>query len=422
MKLDYKKTFLIGFGFFATSIAWSIYNSYVPLLLEPKLAGVAYGTTLLGFIMAIDNVFGVIFQPLFGFLSDRTKSRYGRRLPYIFIGIPLCAITFALVPTMAYSLGSLMATVIIFNFIMSTWRAPVVALMPDLTPAPLRSKANGVINMMGGVGSLIAFLIGGYVYKAAGYNGPFLLSSIVMVLALFVLFFFVKEPVAETLGANDTQKKEKEKIKLAKGETISLILILFAIFFWFAGYNAVETYFTLFATNSMGMEPGDATITLAFFSITFLAAAIPAGILGGKIGRKRTILIGLAGVTALFIVMFFVKNLMALRILLLLGGVFWAGVNINSLPMVVEMAGLSRIGTFTGFYYFFSFSAAIASPPLYGLIHDSLKSNSNYSMIFIYAAIAFAIAIGCIAFVKHGESVVPEQKLTTEEVMGMQED
>lgn len=416
MKLDYKKTMLIGFGFFATSLAWSIYNSYVPLLLEPYTKGLAFGSTLLGFIMTIDNIFGVIFQPVFGFLSDRTRSRYGRRLPYVFIGIPLCALIFALVPTMSFSLAALMTVLIIFNFIMSVWRAPVVALMPDLTPAPLRSKANGVINFMGGIGSVIAFAVGGLIFKAAGYNGPFILSSVVMVLAMLVMFFFVKEPAAETISAEE--KEKKPKVKLAKGERLSLILILLAIFFWFTGFNAIETFFTLFATNSLKMAPGDATMMLTFFSLTFLAAAIPAGMLGGKIGRKKTILLGLAGITALFIPMFFINSVTVIRVLLLLGGIFWACVNINSLPMVVELAGDTQIGTFTGYYYFFSFSAAIVSPPLFGLINDYMK---NYSLIFIYAAVAFVIAIGCISLVKHGESA-PVQKLSTEEVIAMQQD
>lgn len=419
MKLDYKKTFLIGFGFFATSIAWSIYNSYVPLLLNKFITS----TTLVGFIMTIDNIFGLVFQPTFGALSDRTKTRYGRRMPYIFIGIPLCAILFSIIPAMSFQLLPLMLTIIVFNFIMSTWRSPVVALMPDITPPPLRSKANGVINLMGGIGSLIAFAVGGIIYKSTGYSGPFILSSIVMVLAVAVLFFFVKEPAAQAIS--DDKKDKEEKIKLSKGEKKSLFLILFAIFFWFTGYNAIEAFFTLYATNTVlapggggaFIDGGAATILLAFFSVSFIAAALPAGILGGKIGRKRTILIGLIGITAIFIPMYFIKDLWILRIMLLLGGVVWAFVNINSLPMVVEMAGSSRIGTFTGYYYFFSFGAAIISPTLFGLIRDWTQ---NYSLIFIYAAVAFVAAIACISFVKHGESV--PQKLSTEEVMGMQED
>jgi len=149
MKLNYKQTFIIGFGFFASSLAWSMYNVYVPILLENYITS----TLLIGLIMTIDNAFGVVFQPFFGALSDKTNTRHGRRMPYILIGIPICAVAFSLIP-FTWSLASLMAVVIIFNFVMSTWRAPVVALMPDITPPSLRSKANGVINLMGGLGSL----------------------------------------------------------------------------------------------------------------------------------------------------------------------------------------------------------------------------------------------------------------------------
>jgi maltose/moltooligosaccharide transporter len=423
MKLDYKKTFLIGFGFFATSIAWSIYNSYVPLLLSKFITT----STLVGFIMTIDNIFGIIFQPLFGVLSDKTHTPIGRRMPYILIGIPICALLFALVPTMSFNILPLMITIIVFNMVMSTWRSPVVALMPDITPAPLRSKANGVINLMGGLGSLIAFAIGGMIFRSAGYNGPFILSGVVMIAATVVLALFVREPVLALNPEPETkvkEKKEKEKLNLSKGEKKSLILILLAIFFWFTGYNAIETFFTLYATNTVlspgttkFIDAGTATMLMAFFSVSFIAAALPAGILGGKIGRKKTILLGLLGITALFLPMYFIKDLWTLRIMLLFGGIFWAFVNINSLPMVVEMAGNSRNGTFTGYYYFFSFGAAIISPTLFGLIRDLTH---NYSLIFIYATVSFIIAMACIIFVKHGESV--PQKLTTEEVMAMQED
>lgn len=425
MKLNYKQTFLIGFGFFATSIAWSIYNSYVPLLLDKFIAS----TTLVGFIMSIDNIFGVVFQPAFGVLSDRTRTRFGRRLPYIFVGIPLCALLFSLVPGMSGQLWTLMATIILFNFIMSTWRAPVVALMPDLTPSSLRSKANGIINLMGGVGSLIAFVVGGYLANKAGEHVPFYLTSVVMVAAVVVLMLFVREPAQETLNAMPQQaekdsSKEKEHFHLGKGERTSLGLMLAAIFFWFAGYNAIETFYTLYATNTLYTSPGalissgSATMMLAFFSVSFIAVALPAGILGGKIGRRRTILLGLLGVTALFVPMFFIRDLLLLRIFMLAGGAFWAFVNINSLPMVVEMAGRERIGTFTGYYYVASFSASIVSPILFGFIHDLTH---NYALIFLYAAVAFVLAIGCIAFVRHGESA-PQDKVDALDAVAMSDD
>ncbi len=428
MRLDYRKTFLIGFGFFASSIAWSLYNSFVPVMLEQRFL---LASTLIGVIMTIDNFFGVIFQPIVGMLSDRTHTRIGRRMPWILIGIPLCAIAFIFIPR-ASTLVAMMSVIIGFNFIMSLWRSPVVALMPDVTPAPLRSKANGVINLMGGVGSIVAFAVGGVLADLnENLYAPFVMGSTVMLFALVMLLLFVREPDsrrghepkeapeaalqaadagAAVVGeAGDVQPEPAGKgLKAIKnwkpGEKRSLVLLLCAIFFWFCGYNAVETFFTLYATNTLGVTAGKATGLLTVYSLAFVAFALPSGILAGKLGRRTVILTGLIGITVAFIPMLFVQNLLVLRILLLLGGIFWACININSLPMVVEMATKERIGTFTGYYYFFSFSAAIVSPILFGFIRDLTQ---NYSTLFVYAIAAFVCAFCCVLFVRHGEAVHP---------------
>jgi len=402
-KLNVKTTLLLSFGFFASSIAWSVYNSFVPQL----LAGFITSTAVIGLIMTIDNVFGVIFQPLFGKLSDNTRTRFGRRLPYIFIGLPICAAAFVLIPYMG-SLVSLMIVLIVFTFVMSAWRSPVVALMPDLTPGPLRSQANGIVNFMGGVGSLFAFLLGGILFNywlsktGNGFPLPFMMSSVMMVLALFVLAFFVREPKhAYKQKTEESQEKTKtEKVKLNKDEKKSLILILLGIFFWFTGYNAVETFFTLYATNTLSMTPGDASMTLSIFSLTFLAFAVPAGFIGAAIGRRKAILIGLTGLTALFLPLIFVADVWVTRGILFLGGFSWAMVNINSLPMVVRLSGESKIGTFIGYYYLFSFASQIFSPVLFGFIRDITGS---YKVLFLYSCIAFAAAIVSLFFVRHGE-------------------
>ena len=397
-KLNVKITLLLSFGFFASSIAWSVYNAYVPKILEGFIAS----TTLIGVVMTFDNVFGVIFQPLFGKLSDKTRTRFGRRMPYIFIGLPICVVAFTLIPYMS-SLWSLMAVLILFTFVMSAWRSPVVALMPDLTPGPLRSQANGIVNFMGGVGSLFAFLVGGILFNiwlqktGNGFPLPFMMSAAMMLLALAVLALFVREPKE---AYEPEQQIEKSTVKLTKDEKKSLILILFGIFFWFTGYNAIETFFTLYATNTLGMTTGTASMTLAIFSLTFLGFAVPAGFIGAKIGRRRAILIGLTGLTILFIPLIFVANVWVTRIVLFLGGFSWAMVNINSLPMVVRLSGESKIGTYIGYYYFFSFSSQIVSPVLFGFIRDLV---GHYRVLFLYACIAFALAIASLFFVRHGE-------------------
>ncbi|MDR1804292.1 MAG: MFS transporter [Treponema sp.] len=410
-KLDVKTTVLLSFGFFASSIAWALYNAYVPQILEGFIAS----TTLIGLIMTIDNVFGVVFQPLFGSLSDKTRTRFGRRMPYIFIGLPICAVAFTLIPRMG-SVPSLMAVIIIFTFVMSAWRSPVVALMPDIIPGPLRSQANGIVNLFGGLGSLIAFLVGGILFRVGGFPLPFLMSAVVMLLALVVLALFVREPkeayapvpsagraeagVVSEIRDEPTGEKSKTDVKLTKEEKKSLLLILFGVFFWFTGYNAVETFFTLYATNTLGMDPGGASMTLAIFSLTFLAFAVPAGFIGAKTGRRKAILAGLAGLVILFFPMIFLANVWVTRVCLFLGGFFWALVNINSLPMVVRLSGEGKVGAFVGYYYFFSFTSQIVSPILFGFIRDMV---GHYRVLFLYACIAFILAAISLFFVRHGE-------------------
>lgn len=394
MKLDYKKTFVLGLGFFSASIIWPIYNNYVPIMLESYVqSGV-----LIGAIMTIDNLFAVIFQPLFGALSDKTNTRYGRRMPYLLVGVPLAAIFCALIPS-ATSLMALMSFIIIMNFGMSIYRAPTVALMPDVTPSPLRSKANGVINFMGGLAAVMAYGLGGLLYKR-DQAYPFYMASVVMVLALIVLYMFIQEP-----EQTEVEKAEEEGQR-AKAKDVaqnrSLILLLFAIFFWFTGFNVVETFFSLYGQHILGIDPSDSSLILTTFSLTFLVFAIPAGLIGSKIGRKKTILIGIVGILFVFIPLIFTENILLITILLIVGGVFWACININSYPMVVEMAGKGKTGAYTGYYYFFSSSAAIISPILFGWVKDIVGS---YEPLFIYSCICFIAALMCMLFVRHGDAV-----------------
>lgn len=401
MKLDYKKTFILGLGFFSASIVWPIYNNYVPIMLEEYIESAA----LIGAIMTIDNLFAVIFQPLFGSLSDKTNTRFGRRMPYLLIGVPLAAIFCFLIPSAA-SLASLMTFVIMMNFSMSIYRAPTVALMPDVTPSPLRSKANGIINFMGGLAAVIAYGVGGFLYKS-NHAYPFYMASVVMVVALILLYSFIKEPKA-------VQLEEEEKVHQKDvSKNRSLIFMLFAIFFWFTGFNAVETFFSLYGQYILNIDAGDASILLTSFSLAFLAFAIPAGFIASKLGRKKTILLGIIGALVVFIPLIFIRNPLMICILLVIGGIFWACININSYPMVVEMAPKGGTGTYTGYYYFFSSCAAIVSPILFGWIKDMVGS---YEPLFLYACVAFVLAFICMLCVHHGDiskEEMEEEKIKT---------
>lgn len=438
-RLNYKQTFLIGFGFLASSLAWAIYNSQVPLILSERFL---LSNTLIGTIMTIDNFFGVIFQPLIGAWSDNTRTRIGRRMPWIAIGLPICAILFSLVP-LQQTLFAFMTVIILFNLIMALWRSPVISLMPDVTPAPLRSEANGIINMMGGVGSIVAFFFGGMLSELRDDKFfAFFMATVIMLMALLVLLKFIREPDAIRFKEEqqipirdntasrwaqaarlsidrhripDTDPIDEEKQRsftafnaLSGPEKRSLVSILVSIFAWFLGYNAIETFFTLYATSTYGITGGQATMMLAGFSLTFLLFAIPAGLIAQKFGRKRTIVTGLIGIIGLFLPILAQPSQWLLQALLILGGACWAMININSLPMVLEFASEKNIGAFTGYYYLFSLTAAIVSPIFFGAIQDIFDSNG---LLFLFAIICFSIAFFFMQFVKHGDS----QPVTSED-------
>lgn len=297
-----------------------------------------------------------------------------------------------------------MGVAIIFTFVMSIWRTPAVSLMPDLTPGHLQSQGNGVVNLMGGIGAVIAFAGGGFLFELGGFPLPFLVSALFLLGAMAILAIFVREP--KTYTVTEKPEEKKEKIKLEPKEKRSLIMLLLAIFFWFAGYNAVETFFSLYATHTLHVTPGQAAMMISLFALALVVFAIPSGMIGAKFGRRNTILVGLLGVTGMFIPLIFVTDANIVRALLIMGGMFWACVNINSLPMITRIAGPMRVGTFIGYYYLFSFSAQIITTPIYGIIHDIV---GTYSSLFVYAAVTFVIAFICLFFVKHGEESSPEK-------------
>ena len=364
LRLNYKQTFLIGFGFLASSLAWSIYNSQVPLILSERFL---LSNTLIGTIMTIDNFFGVIFQPLIGAWSDNTRTRIGRRMPWIAIGLPLCAIIFSLVP-LQQTLFAFMAVIILFNLIMALWRSPVISLMPDVTPAPLRSEANGIINMMGGVGSITAFLVGGMLSEIGDNKFfAFFMATIIMVIAFIVLINYVREPDA-------LRYREEHNIPI-KDTTANR---------W--GQQSrldIERYRT--------HEDLDEVVDEKQQSFTAFKA-LPKT-------EKRSLI----GIIVIFLPILATPSQWLVQVLLILGGICWACININSLPMILEFASEKTIGAFTGYYYLFSFTAAIVSPIVYGAIQDFFQDNG---LLFLFSVVCFAIALGSMTIVKHGDSKV----------------
>lgn len=594
-KLNYKLTILTGFGFMASSIAWAIYDPYVTKILNrllsasdfvtelsaklndamPWLASLAraqgedvgFGSSItlvplfIGIIMTFDNIFGVIFQPTFGKLSDRCHSKLGKRRPFIVTGAPISAVLFALIPIVALKTNSIAATmvvIILFVFVMSLWRAPVVALMPDLTPPELRSEGNAVINLTGSVGSLIGMvagtlasviyvaLFGQYTDESQTFPIVFIIGSVVMIIGSLVLLFFVKEEDTSIKikgennqlmdakerrraekAAKKAEKEAKKAIKLSKAERKSLIFMLVSLFFLFCASNAITTFFSLFASEILHLQTAKATILMAIFGVCAGISAIPAGKLGTKWGRKKTIMTGLCIFLSVFVVFFgvftvtlasdglttgkyvsankvyaniesamndintenkkaageagseeftvldldgYVEYLKApsqdspyaavddalkestgggyshesliatsrdvlekdvadgdyaaamtnimqavdsvVRILgilifpvLILGGAANMFITVNTLPLVLEIGGLEKVGTFTGYYYTATFSAQIASPIVYGFV---AMVSGTYMSLFYYCPVAFLLCMLCILFVKHGEAIPQE--------------
>ena len=393
-KLNYKKTFILGFGFFAISITWSVYNAFMPLLLGNYLKSAA----LIGFIMTIDNYLALFIQPTVGFYSDKINTRFGRRMPFIMIGMPLAALFMFIIPNTS-TLFSLIFALLFMNLSMSIYRSPVIALMPDITSKPNRSKSNSIINFMGGIGSLIAYFIGGKLYEMnEGY--PFLLSATLIVFSFVVLFTRIKEH-RDVLHYEEAEEKRNmfQGLSIAFKDKNTRYLLL-AICSWFIGFNGVETFFTKYGQSYLNIRPSEATLTLSFISLSFLVFAIPAGLIGTKIGKKNTIRIGVLGAIAFMTALFFVKPgtdnmLLIMRVLFLGIGFSWASININSYPLVADMSPLGLLGTYTGVYYLFSSIANIISPPLLGFLIDLI----GYQIVFAYGAFFFGIAFIFISLV-----------------------
>lgn len=412
MRLNYGKTFLLGFGFFSTSLIWATYNAFVPLFLANKFN---LDVRWIGFFMTLDNIAALFIQPPVGAWSDRLRTPIGRRMPFILVGAPIAAAAFGLIPLISF-LPLFSACTISMLLSMALWRTPVVALMPDITPSPFRSQANGIINFMGGIGSIIATL-GGAVLFRMNQAYPFWLASILSIAAVVLVFLFIKEPKVYESNSAERPNLWKAVGSVFEDSDKSALRILCAIFFWFVAYNAIEAFFTLYAQNHLGLEGSVGAQLLGHLSVIFVLFALPAGYIGARVGRRKTIMTGLVLMASLMLAMFLVPKEMliipitrvfglgqvySISFILMLAGASWALINVNSLPMVVDMTDDLRIGTFTGLYYLFSTLAAIAGPNINGWI-IALTGN-NFSLTMVVGPIFMALALLMMAGVKRGEA------------------
>lgn len=433
LKLNYKNTLIIGLAFLGILMLWQVYNTYCPIILDYLLKSHFDPNKdyyyITGVIMALDNLVALIIMPIFGNLSDKTKTKYGKRMPYILIGSFVSALIFPFI-ALTFIINSLAGVIIamcLILVVMQSYRSPAVALMPDLTPKPLRSSANGVINLVGYFGAIIAALLG-MIFKVKESTTmeeaanivyiPFIITSIVMFVITLVLAFKINEnklleemkPELE-LGEelSETIEKVEEDKPLSKEDKKNMWILIASIFLWFMAFNSVETFNSLFCTkilNSSGVH-GTFTIVLTMSSVATFALLSP---LSKKIGRKYTVSIGLGCLVLGFLIMSVFaytldtskdNSFVIIYLATVILGVGWALVNINSYPMMVEMASGKNIGKFTGYYYGASMLAQSITPILVGLI----MSNSNVGLkaLYVYACVFMVMALVTFIFIKENK-------------------
>ena len=434
MKLNNKRTVLVGLAFLSISAFWQMYDGLVPKILTETFH---MDESLSGIIMAMDNILALFLLPLFGGLSDKVNTKIGRRTPFILMGTALAVVLMNVLPVLDNSYAAKAAPFKFASFVivlglllisMGTYRSPAVALMPDVTPKPLRSKGNAIINLMGAVGGIIYLALAAVMYpnsKVEGlahvnYQPLFVAVSVIMLAAIIVLFITIREP--KLAAENRALEAEHPEWNLAEddgsGSEVlpapvkkSLGFLLASIALWFAGYNGVTTWFTVYIGKVMGEGIGGASTCLLVGTAGAIISYIPIGQIASRIGRRKTIRFGVILLACCFVAGFILTTTFdtlnfLMYIVFVLVGLAWAAINVNSLPMVVEMCKGSDAGKFTGYYYTASMTAQVITPVLAG----TLLKHLGYHILFPYAAIFVGLSFVTMTFVKHGDAKVAAKK------------
>ena len=430
MKLNNKRTILVGLAFLTICAFWQMYDSIVPLILTNTFH---MNETFSGAIMAADNVLALFLLPIFGGISDKTNTKIGKRMPFILFGTGCAVVLVNLLPLLDNSYAAAASPFKMVSFVvvlgllliaMGTYRSPAVALMPDVTPKPLRSKANAIINLMGAVGGIIYLGVAAVMYPNAkvqglahvNYQPLFMVVSAIMFVGVGVLFLTVREPkLAAENRALEAEHPEWDLARddgsgnevLPKEVKRSLGFLLASIALWFIGYNGVTTWFTTYVSAVMGQGLGGASTCLLIATGGAILSYIPVGAVASRVGRKKTILFGCVLLATCFLLGFVLTTTfssinLVMFVVFALVGLAWASINVNSLPMVVEMCKGSDIGKFTGYYYTASMAAQIVTPVVAG----TLMRTISYRVLFPYAATFVALSFVTMLFVRHGDAKV----------------
>jgi MFS family permease len=405
MKLNYKRTFLIGLAFMSISAFWQLYDNAIPLILKNT-----FGVTddISGYIMAADNVLAVFLLPFFGALSDKVRSRFGKRIPFIFLGSCLAAALMLLIP-MANAIRNLTLFILVVGMlllVMASYRSPAVALMPDVTPKPLRSKANAVINLMGTLGGIVSFLLIALFVKnkeLGGYTYVYAIVAAFMVLAAVILVLTIKENKLVAQMPPEPVEPEGEKKAMPKEVKKSLVCLLLSVSLWFMAYNAVSTAYSRYVDAVWDKGQAAGSIMMIIAMLVAAAAFIPVGHLSSRFGRKKVILGGISLLAVAFLMGAIFPNYgITSYIIMCTVGIGWAAINVNSYPMVVEMSKGCDVGKYTGLYYTFSMSAQILTPILSGYLFRFLPW--GYKVMFPYALAFSILAFITMSMVRHGDN------------------
>lgn len=426
MRLNYRQTILLGCAFLGLQVLFAVYNAYVPLFLQSGRTdfadaavpgGFGLNATITGFIMTLDNLAALVILPYIGALSDATASRWGKRKPYIVLGAPVAALGLALVPlTLGQPLVVFMAAVILMVLAVDFIRTPIIALMPDITPSALRSQANGIINLMGGVGGVLAFVIGGELYKRS-VVAPFWFGAAALLLGCAVAVLVVRVPTeAETKGnflqqmRHAARKGEGNPLRdlaaLWRAGDRSTLLLLGSICCLFLAYSALTVFFTSFAAISLRVPRGQESQLLSLFALSIVVLALPAGIAGARLGRKRAMIAGAIVFALTLFVIGQMTDLLLVRALLVIAGAGWSLIVVNALPMVLDCAPHgqeARLGVFTGLYFIATQTAEIVGPLLVGGFLD--LTGREYRLMFVYTFVVLFAGVLLMLPVRRGEVI-----------------
>lgn len=409
MKLNYKRTFFVGLAFMSICAFWQVYDNAVSLILKNTFH---VRDSYIGVVLALDNILALFMLPLFGNLSDKTRTRIGRRMPYILGGTAMALVCIVLMP-LAERLHNIVLFFVGLGLVliaMATYRSPAVALMPDVTPKPLRSQANAVINLMGAVGGMV-MLVAMNIFPITGdeprYGTIFLIEGCIMAACVALLFWKINEPALvaerERVEAENGISDEETGVvdaggKMPKDVFRSLVFILASVFFWYFGYNAVTSSFSRYAEQELG---GNFALVLLICTVAAIVSYIPVGFIAQRIGRKKTILIGVLMLASAFCAgIFFHSVSPLLYIFFALAGMGWAFINVNSYPMVVELSKGSDVGKYTGYYYTVSMASQIFTPVLSNILMEYI----GYRTLFPYATFFVLLSFVTMLLVKHGDA------------------